>query len=282
MTTRSGGPDGLGTRPATGHSPVERLGAGLKSGLSRGGPAAVLCLGLVVLWQAAVTAFAIPSLILPSPVEVGVALGRLGPTLLVDAGVTAVTAALGLVCGCLVGGCLAFAMTSSRRVTRAVLPYVIALRIAPLIAIAPLVFLWFGRGIPSRALLVATLTVFPMTVAILDGLRSTPPQYLALARSVAASPATVFVRVRVPAAAPSMFAGLELAATLAVIGAVVAEFVTLRAGLGYRVFLTAERLRTAESFAALVVLGALGIAFYLGTKALARVAGFEWERAAGR
>lgn len=282
MTARREGRDRTTASPVTGHSPLERLGASLTSGLSRGGPALLAFFGLVVLWHTAVIAFDVPSIILPSPVEVGTALGRLGPTLLVDAGVTAVTAGIGLALGCLVGGSLAFAMTSSHRVTRAVLPYVIALRIAPLIAIAPLVFLWFGRGIPSRALLVGTLTVFPMTVATLDGLRSTPPEYLALMRSVAASPAAVFVRVRVPAAAPSVFAGLELAATLSVIGAVVAEFVTLRAGLGYRVFVTAQRLQTAESFAALTALAVLGIAFYLGPKALARWFGFEWERQDGR
>jgi len=264
-------------RPVTGGSPAGRLGAGATSGLARGGPALAVLVGLVALWHAAVVAFDIPSMILPSPVEVGLALGRLGPTLLSDAGVTAATAALGLAGGCLVGGVLAFAMTASRGVTRTVLPYVIALRIAPLIAIAPLVFLWFGRGVPSRALLVATLTLFPMTVATLDGLRSTPPEYLALMRSVAASPVAVFVRVRVPAAAPSVFAGLELAATLSVIGAVVAEFVTLRAGLGYRVFVTAQRLRTAESFAALAVLAALGIVFYLAPTALARAVGVEWD-----
>jgi len=254
------------------------LGRGLTPAvgrLSRSWPALATLLVVVGLWQAAAVAFDVPSVLLPSPVEVGAALAGTYPTLLGDAGVTALTAALGLLAGCLVGGVLAFAMTTSRRAARTVLPYVIALRIAPLIAIAPLVFLWFGRGVLPRALLVASLALFPMTVATLDGLRSTPPRYLALMRSVAASPARVFLRVRVPAAAPSVFAGLELAATLSVIGAVVAEFVTLRAGLGYRVFVTAERLRTAESFAALAVLSALGIAFYLAPTLLARLAGFE-------
>lgn len=281
MTDRGCDRDRPGDALVTGHSPAERLGAGVTSSLSVGGPALAGLVGLVVLWHAAVVVFDLPSMILPSPAEVGAELGRQGPTLLADAGVTAVTAMLGLAGGCLVGGVLAFAMTSSRGVTRAVLPYVIALRIAPLIAIAPLVFLWFGRGILPRALLVATVTIFPMTVATLDGLRSTPTQYLALMRSVAASPAAVFLRVRVPAAAPSVFAGLELAATLSVIGAVVAEFVTLRAGLGYRVFATAERLRTAESFAALAVLAALGIVFYLAPTALARAFGVERERSDG-
>ncbi|MFC7232540.1 ABC transporter permease [Saliphagus sp. GCM10025308] len=154
-------------------------------------------------------------------------------------------------------------MTRSRSAARTILPYVVALRIAPLIAVAPLLFLWFGRGIPARALLVATLTLFPMTIATLDGLRSTPSAFLDLAASVGASSLETFLRVRVPAAAPSVFAGLKIAATLAVVGAVVAEFVTLRSGIGYRVFYSATRLETATSYAALAVLSLVGVGFYL-------------------
>jgi ABC-type nitrate/sulfonate/bicarbonate transport system permease component len=230
---------------------------------------------LVSAWQAWVVAFEVPAVVLPAPTDVGAAIVRSYPTLLWDTGVTAVTAGLGLVAGCVVGVSVAFAMTHSPATTRVLLPYVVALRIAPLVAVAPLVFLWFGRGVPARALLVGTLTIFPMTVATLDGLRSTPRQYVALARSVGASPAAVFLRIRVPAAAPSVFAGLELAATLSVIGTVIAEFLTLRAGLGYRVFVTADRLQTADSFAALTALSLLGIAFFLAPTGLATLAGLD-------
>lgn len=229
----------------------------------RAAPPVAVLVSLLVLWQGAVVAFDPPPVVLPSPFAVGGALVTMRATLLADAAVTGLTAIVGVTAGCLTGITLAFAMTYSRAAARVALPYVIALRIAPLVAIAPLVFLWFGRGIPARALLVATLAVFPMAVATLDGLRSTPEPYLALMRSVDVSPLRTFVHVRVPAAAPSVFAGLKLAATLGVIGAVVAEFVTLNAGLGYRVFVTAQRLRTAESFAALVALSALGLVFYL-------------------
>ncbi|WP_144798986.1 ABC transporter permease [Halorubrum depositum] len=226
-------------------------------------PPLLLFVALVFAWHGVVVALGIPAIILPTPAAVADAFVANGATLLADAAVTGATAATGLLAGCAVGVALAFAMTYSRTAARIALPYVVALRIAPLIAVAPLVFLWFGRGIPARAALVATLALFPMTVATLDGLRSTPERYLALARSVDASKPSVFLRVRVPAAAPSVFAGLKLAATLSVVGAVVAEFVTLRAGIGYRVFVTAERLRTAETYAALVALSALGVAFYL-------------------
>nr|WP_239641904.1 ABC transporter permease [Haloterrigena salina] len=244
----------------------------------RVGPPAFVFVVLLAAWQAAVVVTGLPTLILPSPTDVATALLETYPTLLGDAVVTGVTAAAGLLAGGLVGFALAFGMTYSRTATRTLVPYVVALRIAPLIAVAPLLFLWFGRGIPARALLVATLTVFPMTIAALDGLRETPAPYLDLADSVGASRLETFLFVRVPVAAPSVVAGFKIAATLSVIGAVVAEFVTLRAGLGYRVFDTATYLETAETYAALVVLSALGVGFYLVPVALERLLWSASER----
>lgn len=225
---------------------------------------------LLGLWQAYVTVAEIPTVILPSPLDIGIILFEMYPVLVQDAGVTAVTAVLGLALGTFVGLGLGMGMVISRPLARTVLPYIVAMRIAPLVAIAPLLFLWFGRGIPARALLVTTLTVFPITIATVDGLRSTPVRYLDLLRSVDASRRMIFFRVRIPAAAPSVFAGFKIAATLSVIGAVVAEFVTLQSGIGYRVFETAAFLRTSESFAALVVLAILGNVFYLVPAVLER------------
>lgn len=233
-------------------------------------PPLFVFVGLLLAWYSLILVYEIPTLILPSPADVASALSEIYPTLLADAAVTAFTAGIGLLFGTVVGLLLAFVMVSSKPLTRTILPYVVALRIAPLIAIAPLLFLWFGRGIPARALLVTSLTMFPMTIATLDGLRNTPESYLALMESVGASRWDVFVRVRIPAALPSVLAGAKIAATLSIIGAVVAEFVALNAGIGYRVFISATYLRTAETFAALVVLSFLGIAFYLLPVAIER------------
>ncbi len=226
-------------------------------------PPAIVFVLLFAAWHGAVVRYGIPSVVLPSPIEVGARLLETYPTLLGDAAVTSATAGTGLVLGSVVGATLAFAMMHSRKAMGTVLPYVVALRIAPVIAIAPLLFLWFGRGLPARALVVATLTVFPITIATLDGLRETPERYLEMMETIDASKTAVFLHVRVPAAASSIFAGVKIAATLSVIGAVVTEFVTLDAGLGYRVFETSTYLRTAETYAALVVLSLLGIGFYL-------------------
>ena len=190
------------------------LAARVRAAVVTAGPAAGLFVVFVVGWQALTHLLGVPTVILPSPVDVVRTLAETLPTLLGDAAVTAATAALGLLGGTLLGLCFAFGMVTSRAVDAVVHPYVVALRIAPLVAIAPLLFLWFGRGVPARALLVTTLTVFPVTVSSLGGLRSVPVEYLDLGRSVAAPEWRLFVHVRVPAAAPSVFAGVKLAAAL--------------------------------------------------------------------
>lgn len=229
--------------------------------------------GLVFVWHWYVTTNDVPSIVLPGPLEVAGALGASGRPLLVDAGVTAATAALGLVLGGTVGFVLAFGMIRWRVFRAVTLPYVVGLRIAPIIAIAPLVFLWLGRGIVPRAVVVATLTQFPIAIGTLSGLRSVPQEFLDLGRSVDASDRQLFVHVRLPAAASSVFVSIQIASTLAVIGTVVAEFVTLRAGIGYRIYDTGFRLETAEMYAALVVLAAVGIGFYQ----LPRVGRWLWR-----
>lgn len=257
--------------PSRGRDAIDGSAAVARTLARRVLPPTVVFAGLLAAWQGAVVYYDLPSVILPSPVEVGTALVDASPMLLRDAAVTGATAGIGLAVGCVVGAALAFAMIHSRTATNTILPVVVALRIAPLVAIAPLLFLWFGRGVPARALVVATLTVFPITVATLDGLRKTPRSHLELLETVGASKTAAFVHVRVPAAAPSVFAGLKIAATLSVVGAIVAEFVTLTAGIGYRVFETAAYLRTAETYAALVVLSLLGIGFYLVPVAIERI-----------
>lgn len=236
-------------------------------------PLAVLVVA-VVAWNAA--ADTAPSIILPTPAEVATALVTNFEAIAVAAGVSALTAAIGLAVGTVVGLALAFLTVSSSNGQAVVQPTVIAFRVAPLTAIAPIVFLWFGTGLGVRAVLVATMTVFPVTIASVDGLQSTPETYLDMMDSVGASPLRTFVSVRVPAALPSVFAGFKLAAALAVTGTVVAELLTLQRGLGARIFEASQFLRTPTLFADLAVLAVLGAGFY-GTAALAeRVASRRW------
>jgi putative hydroxymethylpyrimidine transport system permease protein len=251
-------------------------GRGLASRVAaRVAPPAAVFVAVVGGWQWFVTATGVPAVVLPSPVDVVTAGVAAREALLTGAAVTALTAALGLAGGVVVGLGLAFLMLGSRTAAAVVHPYLVALRIAPLVAVAPLVFLWIGDGVVARALLVTTLTVFPVAVASLDGLRAVPREYTDLGRSVRASSRRVFLHVKLPAAAPSVFAGVKLAAALSVVGTTVAEFLTLQSGLGYRLFESAEFLETSTTFAALGVLVVLGLAFYLVPTAVERRV--DWE-----
>lgn len=235
----------------------------LESAVARAWPPLAVAALAVAGWWAAVRAAEVPPVVFPGPSGVATAFVAEWPTLVAAAGITAATAGLGLVAGTCVGIALALGMVASETVAAVARPYVVALRIVPLVAVAPMVFLWFGDGLPSRALLAATIAVFPVTVAAYDGLRTTPREYLDLARSVGAPARDRLLRVRFPAAAPETFAGVKVAAATSVVGAVVAEFLTLEAGLGYRVFHASTRLETAEMLAALGALAVLGVAFYL-------------------
>jgi ABC-type nitrate/sulfonate/bicarbonate transport system permease component len=238
--------------------------------LAHVGPPVAVLVAVVTAWQWFVTTTGVPPVILPGPGDVVRAGIAARSDLFAGAATTAATAALGLAGGVVVGLALAFLMVGSRTAAAVVHPYLVALRIAPLVAVAPLVFLWIGDGIIARAMLVTTLTTFPVAVASLDGLRAVPREYTDLGRSVAAPPRQVFLHIRVPAAAPSVFAGVKLAAALSVVGTTVAEFLTLQSGLGYRLFESAEFLRTSTTFAALAVLVCLGLAFYLVPAAVER------------
>lgn len=229
---------------------------------SRVGVPAVVFILVVGIWEVYARFAGIPPVILPAPSDIGIAFVQNWSLLVEASGVTALTAGGGLAGGILVGFPIAYAISRSRSVAALALPYVVGLRIAPLVAIAPLVFLWIGEGIPARMLLVTTLTIFPIVIASYDGLRAVPESYVAIARSVAVGERTIFLRIELPAAAPSVFAGIKLAAALSVVGAVVAEFVTLESGLGFQVFQASSYLQTPLMFAALAVLSLLGVVFY--------------------
>lgn len=236
-------------------------------------PLAVFVVGFSA-WT--VAAWNAPSILLPSPVATLDAFLAEPGAFAAATLVSAVTAAGGLAIGGAVGLTLAFVSVNSAPGRAVVEPGVVGFRIAPLTAIAPLVFLWFGTGIPVRMLLVAVMTTFPVTVASIDGLRSTPRPYLDLLHSVGASEWETFRAVRLPAALPSVFAGVKLGAALSVTGTVVAELLTLQGGLGTGVWDAGTYARTAELFAYLFVIAVFGVLFYAGAGLAERYVTRRW------
>jgi NitT/TauT family transport system permease protein len=139
------------------------------------------------------------------------------------------------------------------------------------VAIAPLFLIWFGFGWTAKALLVLSICFFPIVIDSTLGFRSIEREKLYLASSIGAGPLNTFLRFRLPQALPNIFAGIKLATSLAVVGAIVAEFVGASAGIGHRMILANASIDTVTMFAAIAYITILGIALFLMADLLERV-----------
>jgi NitT/TauT family transport system permease protein len=162
----------------------------------------------------------------------------------------------------LIGIPLAVCVANSRLLKLAIYPILVATQSIPKVAIAPIVLVWFGLGMESKLALAFLVAFFPIVVDTATGLQATPPGLLELAHSLRASPLQIFMKVQIPAALPFMFAGAKVAITLAVIGAVIGEFVGSVNGLGNLLLSANSQLEGPLAWAALVWLSVLGIVLF--------------------
>lgn len=234
--------------------------------------ALLLALGGVLVWQAVTYFRDIPSWLVPSPWEVLQALGDDAGLIARHTWVTAQEALLGFVVAVAVGFALAVAIAHSRLVERALYPYVIASQAVPIIAIAPVLVVWFGFGMLPKIIVIVLITFFPVTINTVDGLRSVEPDLLRLMRTMGASRWQVFRMVRLPSALPLFFSGAKVAAAVSVIGAILGEWVGASEGLGYLITRSSAQFLTARVFASIVVLSLMGIALFYLVSYLERVA----------
>lgn len=221
-------------------------------------------LAVLAVWEAACRLLGVPVYILPPPSAVLAALVDHGPLLLGSALQTLGMALAGLASAALVAGALAGLAAVSRTAAAALKPFAVAVQVTPVIAIAPLIVIWSGLDNSGRAvvILAAVVAFFPLFSSALTGLTSADPNLERLFDLHRARPWDRLIRLRLPAATPFLLEGLSIAAGQAVIGAVVAEFVAGSGdsqGLAWRILEAGHRLRTAEMFAALVVLALLGV-----------------------
>jgi ABC-type nitrate/sulfonate/bicarbonate transport system permease component len=187
-----------------------------------------------------------------------------------NAWATICEAGVGLALGAAAALLFAAAALHSRLLDRVLTPLIVVSQTIPVIALAPLLVLWLGYGILPRVVICALIAFFPMAVTSLQGLRATDEQLLLLLRSVGAGRWRIFWRVRMPGAAPFLAAGLRTGVTLSLVGAVVSEWAGTDRGLGYLVLSANARLATAQAFAAVLVITALGLAAYGGVVLLER------------
>jgi len=168
----------------------------------------------------------------------------------------------GLIIGVAAAFWLGYLIAKSRIVAYTLTPYLVALQAVPIVAIAPLLIIWFGAGIASKVIICALLVFFPMLVNTIIGVRSIPPELRDLMRSLEATPLQTFWYLELPAALPVMIGGLKVSATLSVIGAVVGEFVSASAGLGYLINFGRGTYDTPLVIAAVLTLTVLALTLY--------------------
>lgn len=225
--------------------------------------AASLLAGLLAWWLAARLA-GLPAFILPSPEAVGqrfVTAVQDG-SLSLHTGATVTEILLGLVAGVGLATIIGYAVAKSRALERMLSPYLVASQAVPLVAIAPLLVIWFGPGMFSKVLICAMIVFFPVVVNTIVGVRAVPPALHDLMRSLHARREQVLLKLEIPAALPVFLGGLRIGATLSVIGAVVGELVGSDRGLGFLINVGRGQYDTALVFVAVFMLIALALCLY--------------------
>jgi NitT/TauT family transport system permease protein len=234
----------------------------------RARPELVLCpLSLAVilaLWEAASRAELVSPIILPPPTRVwdGLVLLATAPWFPRQLWITAAETLLGFVLGSLAGIALGIMMVAVPLFSRVAMPYVIAFQVMPKVVLAPLFIAWFGFGIESKVALATAVAFFPVVLNTVVGLEAVEENALFLMRSLVASRRQVFLMLAWPTALPSIMAGLKVALTLALIGALVAEFITAKEGLGVLVATFSFELKTYLVFAVVIVISIFAMVLF--------------------
>jgi NitT/TauT family transport system permease protein len=220
-------------------------------------PLLVAMLGVEI----AVAAGWISDYLLPPPSQVFAALRLSGGELFAALWATTLAATLGLAMATAAGIGIAVAMSAARVVQRALYPYAVFFQTVPIIAIAPLLVIWFGYGLPTVVASAFIVSIFPVIANTFTGLRSTDPALRDMFRLYGASRLATMLKLQLPSALPSLFTGLRIAAGLAVIGAIVGEFIA-GGGLGGIVDVARTQQRTDKVFAAVLLASLLGLAMF--------------------
>jgi NitT/TauT family transport system permease protein len=231
-----------------------------------------LVLALLVLWEAGTRAFGVPTYLLPPPSIVLVSLSENAALLLNQGWVTTLEIVLGFGLSIAVGIPLALAIFLWPAFSRSVFPLLVSSQAMPKVAIAPLLLVWFGFGLLPKVLIAFLIAFFPIVINTAVGLASIEREKIHLARSMGLGAGATFFKIRLPNALPSIFGGLKISITLAVVGAVVGEFVGGDAGLGYLLMVANGSMDTALLFADLIVLTLLGVVFFMLVELAERLA----------
>lgn len=217
---------------------------------------------LLVIWEVATRAFGVPVYLFPPPSIVLLAMIENWSLLLRESWITSVEILAGYAVSIIVGIPLAFAIFRWPLFSKSVYPLLISSQAMPKVAVAPLFVIWFGFGLIPKVLIAFLIAFFPIVINTVMGLAAIEREKIYLAQSMGLSSFDTFRLIRLPNALPSIFAGLKISITLAVVGAVVGEFVGGDGGLGYQLMVANGSMNTPLLFAGLVALTVLGVFFF--------------------
>lgn len=269
---------------ATGSGPVRkpsRLHASAKDFLQRVAPPVLIFLGLLIIWELAVRITGVAPDVLPSPSRVVTAGWAVRSDLLMNTWPTLEVTLIGFSVSLVVGWALAIMIDFSTWLRRGLMPLLVASQTIPIIAIAPLVIIWFGFGLLPKVLVIALVTFFPVTVGLVEGFDKTDRESVNLIRSMGGNRWKLFCYVRLPSALPSFFTALRISITYAVTGAIFAEYVGAEFGLGIYMSLQKNAFRTDLVLAAVFVTALLSVILFLFTY-LVEYAVIPWNAKARR
>lgn len=238
-------------------------------------PVAVFIL-VVGLWEWGTHLFEVPVYVVPPPSRIWESLLFDGTAIFTHAGITFFEAFAGFVIGSVLGIILGTAFAYSRFLARGLMPYVIAANTIPVVAIAPIIIIWFGHGIISKIAVTAFLSFFPLALNMMKGLQSYDRTVMDVFHVSAASGWQKFVKMRLPTSLPYVFVGLKLNVTFSVIGAIIAEFVQADRGLGFMIMTAYRTLNMPRLWAAMLVSALIGILFF-GIIALIERLAIPWH-----
>ena len=224
-------------------------------------------LGVLIIfgvWWLSIIGFQIEKFLLPSPADVWNAFMMNPQFIMLQTWVTLAETLQGFILAIVLAVPLATVIASSKIIEQMIYPLLLAINAAPKVAIAPLLVVWMGFGQEPKVVMVVLLCFFPIILATTTGLRSTPSEFIELAKSIGSNSVQTFLKFRAPFALEQVFVGLKTAISLAVIGAVIAEFVGANQGLGYLIVQSGASANTSLAFVAIVLLAFISMAlFYL-------------------